>query len=320
MLSRVADSLYWMSRYLERADFTARLLDVNFNLMLDESAHNSAIRARRVLRVLGDRDNLDWDDDPYKLTQHLSLDFECKSSIVWCITAARENARQVREQISSEQWERLNILYHEVSQAELTDLHLTPPTEFLQTVMEGVQLFQGASETTMLHGEGWQFIRTGRFLERAFGVSTLLDVYTAEFWDHAALNPKGHEYLEWIGLLRSCTAFEAYCKVYTADITPERILEFLLLHKEFPHTVRFCIESVRDALESIQQHRGGRRSLPIDRVSGRLSAMLSYAELNEVLAAGVNAFLREILRLCAEIQQLIYKLFIDYSMESALAG
>jgi uncharacterized alpha-E superfamily protein len=320
MLSRVADSLYWMSRYIQRADYTARLIDVNFNLMLDEAAPSSINRWRRVLRVLGNPPNLTWNGDLYDLSQRLSLDVSCQSSIVWCITAARENARQVREQISSEQWERLNILYHHVTQAELSDLHNAPPTEFLQSVIEGIQFFQGASESTMLHGEGWQFMRTGRFLERAFGTGALLDVYTTDFWDHAARHPEGHEYLEWIGLLRSCTAFEAYCKVYTADITPERIVEFLLLHKEFPHTVRFCIESVRDALELIQQHRGGRRSAPLDRVSGRLSSLLCYADLNEVLSTGVGSFLREILRLCAEIQQLIYRIFIDYSVESALAG
>src|ERR1700751_2107810 len=119
MLSRVADSLYWMSRYLERAEYTARLIEVNFTLALDESMPNSVRRWRRILRIFGNPPNLKWSGDPYELTQRLSLDVECPSSIVWCITAARENARQVREQISSEQWERLNILYHQVTQAEL---------------------------------------------------------------------------------------------------------------------------------------------------------------------------------------------------------
>jgi uncharacterized alpha-E superfamily protein len=320
MLSRVADSLYWMSRYLERANYTSRLIDVNFNLMLDESAPSSVNRWHRVIRVLGSPKNLHWKGDPYGFAHCLSLDTACPSSIISCITSARENARQVREEISSDQWERLNMLYHQITQANLREMQQGPPTEFLQAVMEGVQLFQGASETTMLHGEGWHFIRIGRFLERALGVAALLDVYTAEFWDTAAKHPEGHEYLEWIGLLRSCAAFEAYCKVYTADITPERILEFLLLQQEFPHTVRFCIESVRDALEMVQEHRGNRRSAPLDRVSGRLKAMLCYADLNEVLETGVGAFLREIIRHCLEIQQLIYRLFIDYSVESALAG
>jgi uncharacterized alpha-E superfamily protein len=320
MLSRVADSLYWMSRYIQRAEYTARLIRVNSDLMLDEAAPNSGERWRRVLRVLGNPANLTWNGDAYDLALRLAVDISCPSSIVWCITAARENAKQVREQISSDQWERLNILYHHVTQVEIRDFQNAPPTEFLQSVIEGVQFFQGAGETTMLHGEGWQFIRTGRFLERAFGTGALLDVYATDFWTHATRHPEGHEYLEWIGLLRSCTAFEAYCKVYSADITPERILEFLLLHKEFPHTVRFCTESVRDALETIQQHRGGRRSVQLDRVSGRLSALLCYAEFNEVLSAGVGVFLREILRHCSEIQQLIYRIFIDYSVESALAG
>jgi uncharacterized alpha-E superfamily protein len=320
MLSRVADGLYWMSRYLERAEHVAQLIDVNFNLMLDESAPSAAHRWERVLRLLGNPARAQSNGDPYELARDLALNSTSQTSILWCITAARENARQLREQISSEQWQRLNILYHHVTQARLSDIVSGPPTDFLQSVIEGVHLFHGASESTMLHGEGWQFIRTGRFLERAFGAITLLDVYTSDLWQRSPRNPEGHEYLEWIGLLRSCTAFEAYCKVYTADITPERILEFLLLHNEFPHTVRFCIESVRDAMESIQQHRGVRRSAPLDRVSGRLQAMLCYADLNEVLATGVGNFLREILRHCLEIHELIYKLFIDYSVESALAG
>lgn len=320
MLSRVADSLYWMSRYLERAEHTARLMDVNFNLMLEESSPSSGRRWERMLRALGNPPDLVWNGDSTELTQRLAFDTSITCSIVGCIAAARENARQVREQISSEQWQRLNVLYHAVTQSEFSDLRSVQATDFLQAVMEGVHLLQGVTESVMLQGEGWEFIRTGRYLERAFSTATLLGVYSTDFWEQSGKHPEGHEYLEWIGLLRSCTAFEGYCKVYTADIMPERILEFLLLYSEFPHTVRFSIESVRDSVEAIQLQGGGRRSIPLDRVCGRLQAMLSYADLTEVLETGVGPFVREIVRHCHTIHELIYKRFIHYSVESALAG
>ena len=115
MLSRVADSLYWMSRYLERAEHTTRLLDVNLNLMLDESSTSADRRWQRVLQALGNPKDLEWDGDPYRLTQSLTFDTNNKASIVSCIISARENSRHVREQISTEQWHRLNSLYLQVT-------------------------------------------------------------------------------------------------------------------------------------------------------------------------------------------------------------
>ncbi len=159
MLSRVADSLYWMSRYLERAEHTARLLDVNLNLMLDESSTSSEHRWQRVLHALGSPRDVEWNGDPYALTRTLSHDLDHKASIVNCIIAARENSRHVREQISTEQWQRLNSLYLQVTrphiEAEIES------AEFLQLVMDSIHQFQGITDSTMSHGEGWQFIQVG---------------------------------------------------------------------------------------------------------------------------------------------------------------
>ena len=170
MLSRVADSLYWMSRYLERAEHTTRLLDVNLNLMLDESSTGAEHRWRRVLKALGNPKETEWAGNPYSLTWALTFDTRNKASIVSCIIAARENSRHVREQISTEQWHRLNSLYLQVTRPEMqSDMHaeallaeLEQPTEFLQSVMEAVHQFQGVTDSTMSHGEGWQFIQVGR--------------------------------------------------------------------------------------------------------------------------------------------------------------
>ena len=234
MLSRVADNLYWMSRYLERAEHAARLLDVNLNLMLDESASSADRRWRRVLAALGNPPNLSWSGDAYQVAQILTFDPGNRSSITACVASARENARQVREEISSDQWQRLNRLFHQVTRHKPNETDDVLPSDFLLAVIEGVHLIQGVTDSTMSHGEGWHFIQVGRHMERACATVTLLGLYHREFWGHPDQTPEAAEYLEWVGLLRSCTAFEAYCKVYTADISPDRIIEFLLLNPEFP--------------------------------------------------------------------------------------
>ncbi len=328
MLSRVADSLYWMSRYIERAEHTTRLLDVNLNLMLDESPTSADHRWQRMLQALGNPKSALWTGDPYALVQTLIFDTGNKVSILSCIIAARENSRQVREQISTEQWQRLNSLYLQVTRPEMQSaLHAEAilagaeqPTEFLQQVMEGVHQFQGVSDSTMSHGEGWQFIQVGRYIERASATALLLEAYHSDLWSQPERIPEGNEYLEWMGLLRSATAFEAYCKVYTADLTPERIFEFLLLDQEFPHALRFAIDNLQHALEAIEGESGRSRAEPLRRRAGRLQAMLNYSSVDEILSGDVVAYLRGIQIECRAIHEAIYNLYIDYSVQAALAG
>ncbi|NYF79127.1 alpha-E domain-containing protein [Granulicella arctica] len=327
MLSRVADSLYWMSRYLERAEHTTRLLEVNLNLMLDESASNAERRWQRVLLALGKPKDTEWTGDPYALTRTLTFDTNNKASILSCIISARENSRHVREQISTEQWHRLNRLYLRVTGPQLQialqaeALHSNElPAEFLQQVMEAVHQFQGVTDSTMSHGEGWQFIQVGRYIERASATALLLEAYHEDLWSHPDRIPEANEYLGWMGLLRSATAFEAYCKVYTADLTPEQILEFLLLDPDFPHSLRFSIDSLQNALEAIHGEAGKVRAEPLRRLAGRLQASLSYSSVDEILNGDVIAYLRGIQAQCRDIHSTIYELYVDYSIQAALAG
>ncbi len=328
MLSRVADSLYWMSRYLERAEHATRLLDVNLNLMLDESATSADRRWLRVLKALGNPKDVEWTGDPYSLTRELTFDTSHKASILSCIISARENSRHVREQISTEQWHQLNSLYLHATRPDMqaslySQGHMTgteQPTEFLQQVMEAVHQFQGVSDSTMSHGEGWQFIQVGRYIERATATAMLLEAYHEELWGHPDRPLEGNEYLDWMGLLRSATAFEAYCKVYTADLTPDRILEFLLLDEKFPHSLRFSIDSLQCALEAIQEDSGKTRAEPLRRLSGRLQASLNYTSVDEVMREDVIGYLREIQVQCRAIHETIYELYVDYSIQAALAS
>ncbi len=323
MLSRVADSLYWMSRYLERAEHTTRLLEVNLNLMLDENESAAERRWQRVLQVLGSPKQVTWTGDPYSLTRTLTFDTTYKGSILACIISARENARHVREQISTEQWHRLNSLYLDVTKPGLDRMNAggsEQPNEFLQQVMEAVHQFQGVSDSTMSHGEGWQFIQVGRYIERASATAMLLEAYHEDLWSEPDRSAEGNEYLEWMGLLRSATAFEAYCKVYTADLTPERILEFLLLDEDFPHSLRFAIDSLQRALTAIDKDSAINRAEPLRRLAGRLQASLSYSSVDEILNQDVVAYLRGIQVQCREIHNTIYELYVDYSIQAALAG
>jgi uncharacterized alpha-E superfamily protein len=321
MLSRVADSLYWMSRYLERTEHTVRMLDVNFGMTLDPSSTSEDARWRRLLLALGSSAD-GWKGDSHVLVQTLTHDEAHGSSVKACIAVARENARQVREEISSEQWLQLNRLYHLVTE-EPTGEGATPPEDFLAAVLDGLHLFQGVTDTTMSHGEGWQFIQVGRSIERASSIAALLSVYELGLSLAPAIHDEqvagSHQFLEWIGLLRSCTAFEAYCNVYTADLTESQILEFLLLNKDFPHSVRYSVDRLRDALIALEQESGRLAPQELVRVAGRLQAALNFVEIADVLQGGVEEYLAMVKRECALAHTVLYRDYIHYSVQTALS-
>ena len=258
MLSRVADSLYWMSRYLERAENTVRQLDVTMSLMLDTGGANAETRWQRMMAALGKPAGMEWNGELESMARKLVFDSAQPASVTYCVNGARENARQVREEISTEQWQRLNRLYHQMHSPHAQAQFRSNISDVLASVIDGIHLFKGTTDTTMIHGQGWQFIRLGRYLERAYATATLLEVYQPDLFQPHERESAGHLYLELVGLLRCCTSFEAYCQVYTADLSPDRILEFLLLNRDFPHAIRYCVDGTRQAIEAIQQT-GGRR-------------------------------------------------------------
>jgi uncharacterized alpha-E superfamily protein len=299
-----------MSRYLERAEHTARVLGTQLNLMLEQDPKSSDRRWLRVLASLGHAGELPEGADPFAVAQKHAV-----RQITNGIGFARENARQVREQISSEMWEQLNRLFHEVKRMESAGLWKSQPLDFLAVILESSHLVQGVTDSTMNHGEGWQFIQVGRFIERAAAIARLLDIYFHEF--PAGQPIDSGEHMEWIGLLRSCTAFEAYCKVYTADLRPERVAEFLLLNGEFPHSVRFAADRMQQSLECINQAAASKRSPRVAKIAGRLSAGLMFTPLEEVVE-GLAEFFADIQQQCARIHTAIHEVYITYSIEAAI--
>jgi uncharacterized alpha-E superfamily protein len=319
MLSRVADSLYWMSRYLERAENTVRQLDVTMSLMLDTGATSTETRWQRLMASLGKPPGMEWDGDLEGMARRLIFDGTNRASVTYGVNWARENARQVREEISTECWQRLNRLFHQIRSPNAQAQFTSSASEMLAGVVDGIHLFKGVSDTTMIHAQGWQFIRLGRYLERAYATTTLLEVYQPEFFHLPEREHSAYQYLELVGLLRCCTSFEAYCQVYTADLSPDRILEFLLLNRDFPHTIRYTVDGIRHAIESIQRTGGRRAPDELTAVVGRLHAMLGFTTIGEILTGNTADFLHSIREQCMRIHELIYRHYVHYSIQSALA-
>jgi len=312
MLSRVAESLYWMSRYLERAEHTARVIKVQLNLMLERETEDDDRHWRRMLKSLAVEMADVKEGEAHAAANSLIHSTGSRSSIVSCIMAARENSRQVREQISSEMWEQLNRMFIEVRRADADEAW--DVDDFLYAIKEGTYLFQGITDSTMTHGEGRQFIQAGRSLERASSLATLLGVHFREFYG-AAAEP---EPLEWIGLLRSCTAFEAYCKAYTADLRPDRIAEFLVLNASFPHSIRFSADALETAMKQIGAEVSSRRSARVERIAGRMQATLAFGQIDEIMSGGLHAYLETLLRQCSQAHSALNQTYITYPVEAAL--
>ncbi|MEP7271683.1 MAG: alpha-E domain-containing protein [Acidobacteriota bacterium] len=319
MLSRVADSLYWMSRYLERAEHEARLIDLNLNLTLELSPEAAGRHWRRLLACLSVPLPEDMPLRPYQVTQHLT--FAAKhDALVSHVTEARENARQVREEISSEMWEQINRLYLQVKRVDINHIWNSQPDEFFRAVKEGAHLFHGITDSTLSHSDGWHFIQLGRFLERAKLTALLLDVNFSESDEADDPVGSGYDFLRWVSLLKSCSAFEAYCQFYTADFRPERILEFLLLNAEFPRSVRFAADVICRALETIAKIVGTGKPGRPERLAGRLLATLDYSLVDEIVADNLHEYLDNIQRQCALIHSATQQVYIAYPVESALAS
>ena len=310
MLSRVADSLYWMSRYMERAENDARLLDVNLQLLLDLGGEADAMQHwAPVIASLEETDlfdSLNSAADEQSVTEFLTLQQKNPNSILSCLTLARENARTTREQISSEMWEQINRLYLFVRSEDAKGLLATSPHEFFTHVIFGSHLFQGTTDATMTHGEGWDFIRIGAFLERADSTSRVLDV------KYHILLPSGEDVggnvdtIQWMAVLKSVSALEAYCKLYVSQVAPWKVAEFLITHQEFPRSIRYCVDSLDQALHRISGVDESRYANEAERLSGRLRSDVDYVTISEIFEFGLHEYLTAIQERLVEVSNAMY--------------
>lgn len=290
MLSRVANSIYWMSRYLERADNVARFLEVNAHLTLDMGRERKDAQWKPLVHTTGDEADFNARYTAYdekSVVRFLTFDTQNPNSIISCVQNARENARTVREVISTEMWEAINALYHLVKKysrkRKMEDIQ-----EFCIAVHQANHLFAGYVENTMSHGQGWHFARVGQMLERADKTARMLDV--KYFW----LLPKGehvdspYDTVEWGAVLKSVSGFEMYRKQFHRANYRD-VARFLIFDTHFPRAIRFCINTACRSLSDITD------MLEVDVVASRematLEASLETAELETILNNGLHEFI-----------------------------
>jgi uncharacterized alpha-E superfamily protein len=289
MLSRVAESIYWMSRYIERAENVARFISVNLNLSMDLPGQESQ-QWRPLVVTTGDEKDFaaryDGSSAEHVL-QFLTFDAENPNSVVSCLRAARENARTVREIISSEMWEHLNNFYLIVKGGGGLASVLEDPFTFYEQVRFAGQQFLGVTDATMTHGEAWHFCRLGRSIERADKTSRILDVKYFILLPSPGDVGTPVDDIQWAALLRSAGALEMYRQRH-GRISPRAVVDFLVLDKEFPRAVLYCLTKANESLHAISGTQPGSFSnLPEQRL-GQLRAELAYTRADEIIASGLH--------------------------------
>ncbi len=318
MLARVADSIYWMSRYLERAEHTARMIAVKLESMVEQSPEDAtASWTRAVAALAGEPLELDC-TDAFQTTQALAFDPHNPSSLATSLRLARDNARQVREELSTEVWENLNRLHLHIQDVSVDDIWVHQPARFFREIMDSLYLLGGLTYTTLRHGEGWHFLELGRYIERAQLVSRLLDIHFGVAAPGYVVMPPQPKHGDWIVLLKFCTAFEPYCKVNTANMVPQRIAQFLLFDAGFPHSVRFAVDRMRDALAHVAPGAPPARRALCERLSGRLKAAVDFGQIEDLSTSAIDDFLVDIVRQCEQIHEAVYNAYIGYDAEAVL--
>jgi uncharacterized alpha-E superfamily protein len=295
MLSRVADSVYWLSRYVERAENVARFIDVNFQLMLDEAGGGDR-QWQPLVNTTGDHQEFNkryGTATQENVINFLTFDTDNPNSILSCLRQARENARTVREIISSEMWLQINKFYLKVKSAAEQSNWLDSANEFFSEVKEDSHLFTGITDATMAYNEAWHFCRLGRMLERAEKTSRMLDVKYYILLRSADDVGSPFDDIQWAAVLRSASAFEMYRKRH-GRISPQGVAEFLILDRQFPRAIQFCLVAARDSLHAISGTPLGTFRYPPEKLLGQLCSDLSFVSLEEIIGHGLHEYLDDL--------------------------
>ncbi len=291
MLSRVANSIYWMNRYVERSENYARFMGVTFNLILDMPPGGKQ-QWEPLLMVTGD-DRLFYEHydepTPENVLRFISFDERNPNAVLSCLFRARENARSIREIISREMWEQLNQFYHRIREhSGKKKWNMDNWQDFFNEVKMGSQLFFGIIDSTITRNEGWHFGRLGRYLERADKTSRFIDV--KYFILLPGSDPVGSnlDQLQWSTVLKSVSAFNMYRQAYRS-INPLEIVTFLVLDREFPRSIYYCLQQAELSLKKING--GASIGRPAAKLLGKLLADLEYSDVNDIFALGLHQFL-----------------------------
>ncbi len=323
MLSRVANSLYWMARYIERAENIARIVDVNLQLLLD--IRN--LDEKRLLSYWSPIVEATGEEGAFfklhpkatgqAVTEFLVFQTENPNSIAQSICSARENARMVRDQITLELWEEINRLYLFIRSPQARESWARGASEFFQEIKSSSLHIIGIINATLIHNEGWWFVQAGQFIERADKTTRILDVRCASLPERGIperITPD--QTLEWSAVLRSCSAWDAYKTLHAADVHPRRVAEFLLLSEDFPRSVGFCVRALNRALRSISGAAEGKFRTDAEKLAGRLVAELQFNTIEEVFDIGLHRYLDDLQLKLNNIGEALFQAYIFQPFQS----
>lgn len=316
MLSRVADSLYWMSRYIERAENVSRLLDVNLQLLLDfEEMDDLKLKEHwePVIRATGDEAlfyELYEQADSSSVTEFLTFNKKNPSSILSCMLAARENASMIRDQLSTEMWQCINQAYLFLKSNNAKQIWDSGPYEFYKQIQDYSHLFMGLTDATFSHTEGFYFMQVGKFLERADKTSRILDIKYHILLPSLEDVGGAVDAVQWSAILRSCSAFEAYHRIYVASVDPLRVADFLIFNDYFPRSIQFCVRELDTNLHRISGCPKGEYSNPAEHASGRMLSELKYNTITDAFNRGLHEYLEAIQQRFVEIGVEVYKTYM----------
>ncbi len=311
MLSRVADSLYWMNRYIERAENIARFIHVNLHLQLDlpnggGNQWHPLIRTTGDEKLFAERCGTATQDN---VIHFLTFDQENPNSVVSCLRSARENARSIRETISSEMWQQLNSFYLKVHRPSAAADAGDAPHEFFTSIINNTHLFDGKTHATMSHNEGWHFGRLGKMMERADKTSRILDVKYYILLPQIEYVGMPFDTIQWAALLKSASALEMYRQRYN-NITPSTVSQFLLQDAQFPRSILYCLNTASNSLQAITTE-NGLPSCPAQYQIAALSRSIADANIKDVIHGGLHEYLDDLQTRVNAIDDAIYQTFLS---------
>lgn len=327
MLARLAENLFWVGRYTERAEDTARMVDVTYHTQLESPYGEVELAWQQLLDVLHLRSAYGAPVEPLTVMRFLVLDADNPGSVTASVARARENTRSVRELVSTELWEAINDLHLALGARDLDRELAEQPFELFRTVRRMSMTIYGVASETMPRDEGWRFMALGRLLERAEMTCRLIDVRYAQLeamsgpsqrlaqaTGEVARGPDRTDFHHWIAVLKSASSFEAYRRRYRASMDPADVVEFLLLEPDLPRSVLFCLRAARHQLDTL---RDGRPS-PAARRLGRATASLEYRDVGELFDVGLPGFLEGVQQAIAEVAESIADEFFHHHPAGAL--
>ena len=304
MLSRVADNLYWMSRYIERAEGMARMIQVHQNLALEyaQGDEQFAWFWKPVLQSICAEEFPAGPNEIKNLVKELVFSSGYENSIYSCISLARENARMVRDQLSEELWLELNNIYLFFRNGEADEVYQQGSDLLLDRITRFSLVFQGLADATIPHGEGWRFLSLGKYLERADQTSRMLDTLN--------LRDKEPTRADLMSVLRCCIALSAFRQQFRGNVSLQNVACFLLFSEDFPRSIRFCIRSIDHSLHAISGVPAGAFSNEAERLTGSTLAMVNFTDWSQVQAKGLHQTLDELQSTLIEIGQRVFETYV----------